>query len=85
MTTWATQRLDALTNPNTPLPPVIQTLRLGGLYSWSPGLVTKTWSRSTELLNVHRRAILTPFGADRTKHDARGLCQSNEVNVGWRR
>ncbi len=51
MSTWATQRLDALTDQKTKLPPVITTLQLGGLDSWSPGHVKKTWTPTPDLLN----------------------------------
>jgi hypothetical protein len=36
MTTWATQRLDALVGGESGLPPVVETLRLGTLDSWQP-------------------------------------------------
>jgi len=34
------------------LPPVIQTLQLGSLDEWTPGLVRKTWVPTADLLNV---------------------------------
>ena len=52
METWATQRLDALVAGTAQLPPVIQTLQLGSLDEWTPGLVRKTWVPTADLLNV---------------------------------
>jgi uncharacterized protein (TIGR00369 family) len=49
--TWATDRLDALKDKATALPPVIETLGLGGLDEWEPGLVRKTWEARPHLLN----------------------------------
>ena len=40
--TWATERLDEIVNgPVTSLPPVIQTLRLGGLDEWGIGWIRR--------------------------------------------
>lgn len=50
--TWASKRLDSLLLPEAILPPVIQTLRLGGLSEWRPGWIKKHWQPSPELLNV---------------------------------
>jgi uncharacterized protein (TIGR00369 family) len=51
--TWATQRLDELVGGQpTVLPPVIQTLRLGGLDAWGPGWIKKRWQPHPDLLNV---------------------------------
>lgn len=33
------------------LPPVVETLKLGGLDDWGPGWARKTWQPSPELLN----------------------------------
>jgi len=49
--TWATDRLDAIKGGDTPLPPVVQTLKLGGLDDWGEGWVRKTWTPAPELLN----------------------------------
>ena len=49
--TWATDRLEAVKAGAT-LPPVIETMRLGGLDAWGEGWVRKSWSPSPELLNV---------------------------------
>lgn len=52
MTTWATDRLDALiSSTETQLPPVIQTLGLGSLESWEPGFARKQWTSQPHLLN----------------------------------
>jgi uncharacterized protein (TIGR00369 family) len=50
--TWATDRLDQLVSGDVILPPVVQTLKLGGLDAWGPGWARKTWQPSPELLNV---------------------------------
>ena len=50
--TWATQRLDELVGGQATLPPVIQTLRLGGLDEWGVGWVKKRWQPHPDLLNV---------------------------------
>jgi len=51
--TWATQRLDELVNGQAAtLPPVIQTLRLGGLDEWGVGWIRKRWQPHPDLLNV---------------------------------
>ncbi len=51
--TWATERLDEIVNgPVTILPPVIQTLRLGGLDEWGIGWIKKRWQPPPDLLNV---------------------------------
>jgi len=49
--TWATDRLDQIKGGDAPLPPVVQTLQLGGLDDWGEGWVRKTWSPAPELLN----------------------------------
>jgi hypothetical protein len=49
--TWATDRLDQIKGDDTPLPPVVQTLRLGGLDDWGEGWARKTWTPAPELLN----------------------------------
>lgn len=51
MATWATDRLDALTEPDAKFPPVIETLELGGIDCWEPGLVKKRWDAKAHLLN----------------------------------
>jgi uncharacterized protein (TIGR00369 family) len=51
--TWATQRLDEIVNGQASiLPPVIQTLRLGGLDEWGVGWIKKLWQPHPDLLNV---------------------------------
>ena len=50
--TWATERLDALVAGAAEPPPVVQTLRLGLLDMWQPGLVRKTWRASPEILQA---------------------------------
>ena len=52
MATWATQRLDDLIAAKAKLPPVVETLRLGTLDSWSNGLVKKRWNPDADLLNA---------------------------------
>lgn len=49
--TWAQARLDAIAGKSVTLPPVIETLKLGGLDRWSAGLVDKIWHPAPELLN----------------------------------
>ena len=49
--TWATDRLDQIKGGDTVLPPVVQTLKLGGLDDWGEGWVRKTWTPAPELLN----------------------------------
>ncbi|MBO9710779.1 MAG: PaaI family thioesterase [Caulobacter sp.] len=49
--TWAADRLDQIKGGQTALPPVVQTLRLGGLDDWGQGWVRKTWTPEPELLN----------------------------------
>lgn len=49
--TWATDRLDQIKGGDVVLPPVVQTLRLGGLENWGEGWVRKTWTPTPELLN----------------------------------
>jgi len=49
--TWATDRLDQVKRGDAMLPPVVQTLRLGGLDDWGEGWVRKTWTPAPELLN----------------------------------
>lgn len=48
--TWATDRLEALKS-GAILPPVVQTLGMGGLEDWGEGWVRKTWMPRPELLN----------------------------------
>jgi hypothetical protein len=50
--TWATDRLDQIKGGDVVLPPVVQTLQLGGLDDWGEGWVRKTWTPASELLNV---------------------------------
>jgi uncharacterized protein (TIGR00369 family) len=50
MSTWATQRLDALIGGATP-PPVVAKLDLGTLDAWGPGWARKAWVAKPELLN----------------------------------
>jgi len=50
--TWATKRLDELVSGQTILPPVIQTLRLGGLGEWGVGWIKKRWHPDADVLNV---------------------------------
>lgn len=50
--TWATDRLDALVAGAAEPPPVVQTLRLGLLDMWLPGLVRKTWRACPEILHA---------------------------------
>ncbi|MEY2883153.1 MAG: hypothetical protein RL490_877 [Pseudomonadota bacterium] len=50
--TWAHARLDASAGKAVPLPPVIETLKLGGLDRWCAGQVDKIWYPAPELLNV---------------------------------
>lgn len=52
LATWATQRLDDLIAGTAIPPPVIQTLQLGTLESWAPGLVKKRWNPGPDLLNA---------------------------------
>lgn len=49
--TWATDRLDQIKGGDVVLPPVVQTLRLGGLDDWGQGWARKTWTPAPELLN----------------------------------
>lgn len=48
---WGADRLDLIKAGDAILPPVIQTMRLGGLEDWGEGWVRKTWAPSPELLN----------------------------------
>lgn len=50
--TWATDRLDQIKGGDVVLPPVVQTLQLGGLDDWGEGWARKTWTSAPELLNV---------------------------------
>jgi uncharacterized protein (TIGR00369 family) len=50
--TWATERLDILKDRSAVLPPVVQTLQLGGLDAWGPGWIRKRWTASPQLLNA---------------------------------
>jgi uncharacterized protein (TIGR00369 family) len=52
LSTWATDRLDALLDKEAEFPPVIRTLELGGLDSWEAGLVRKTWTAQPHLLSA---------------------------------
>lgn len=49
--TWATDRLDALTNGRADLPEVVKTLKLGTLDEWGQGWIKKRWEASPDLLN----------------------------------
>ncbi|KRA56794.1 thioesterase [Caulobacter sp. Root655] len=49
--TWATDRLDQIKGGDTPFPPVVQTLQLGGLDDWGEGWARKTWTPAPALLN----------------------------------
>ena len=51
MGSWATDRLNALVEGGAGLPPVVDTLRLGTLDMWEPGLVRKSWVSVPEVLN----------------------------------
>ena len=51
MSTWATQRLDALIT-GAALPAVVKKLELGTLDSWGEGWVRKHWSAKPDLMNV---------------------------------
>lgn len=48
---WGTERLEALKAGAADLPPVVRTLRLGGLDDWGEGWVRKTWSPAPGLEN----------------------------------
>jgi uncharacterized protein (TIGR00369 family) len=50
--TWATDRLDLIKSGDAVLPPVVQTMQLGGLEDWGEGWVRKTWTPEPQLLNV---------------------------------
>lgn len=50
MTTWATERLDALKGGAIP-PPIVTKLELGTLDAWGEGWVTKSWIAKPDLLN----------------------------------
>jgi uncharacterized protein (TIGR00369 family) len=50
MSTWATQRLDALIG-GAPAPKIVQKLELGTLDAWGEGWVTKRWTSRPELMN----------------------------------
>jgi len=50
--TWATDRLDELLAGTAELPPVVQTLRLGVLDMWQPGIVRKVWRACPEILHA---------------------------------
>jgi uncharacterized protein (TIGR00369 family) len=51
MTTWATNRLDALIAGATP-PTVVTKLELGTLDAWGEGWVRKRWVAKPDLMNV---------------------------------
>jgi len=50
MTTWATQRLDALIAGAEP-PPIVRTMRLGTLDAWGDGWAKKRFEPDADLLN----------------------------------
>jgi len=50
--TWATRRLDEIVSGQAVLPPVVQTLGLGGLEEWGVGWIKKRWQPHPDLLNV---------------------------------
>jgi uncharacterized protein (TIGR00369 family) len=50
MSTWATQRLDALVAGATP-PPVVTHMELGTLDAWGEGWARKKWVAKPELMN----------------------------------
>lgn len=50
--TWATDRLNALVHGVEEAPPVVETLRLGLLDSWSEGHASKRWEPDPGLLNA---------------------------------
>jgi uncharacterized protein (TIGR00369 family) len=50
MSTWATQRLDALIG-GAAAPKIVQKLELGTLDAWGEGWVTKRWTAKADLLN----------------------------------
>ncbi len=50
--TWATRRLDEIASGQAVLPPVVQTLGLGGLDEWGVGWIKKRWQPNPDLLNV---------------------------------
>jgi uncharacterized protein (TIGR00369 family) len=50
--TWARARLDELKAGGARLPPVVETLRLGGLDDWGEGWVRKRWSPAPELMTA---------------------------------
>jgi uncharacterized protein (TIGR00369 family) len=52
VSTWATDRLNALAKGKAELPPVVDTLCLGALDHWEPGLVRKSWESRPHLLNA---------------------------------
>ncbi len=49
--TWATDRLDALTNGRADPPEVVKTLKLGTLDEWGEGWIKKRWEPYPDLLN----------------------------------
>ncbi|MBU1378978.1 MAG: PaaI family thioesterase [Alphaproteobacteria bacterium] len=49
--TWATERLDAIKQPDATAPPVVVALGLGLIDDWGPGWVRKTWTPDARLLN----------------------------------
>ncbi|HWW25833.1 MAG TPA: PaaI family thioesterase [Caulobacter sp.] len=49
--TWATDRLDQIKGGDVVFPPVVQTLKLGGLDDWGEGWARKTWTPTPDLLN----------------------------------
>lgn len=50
--TWATERLNLLTSPDAPIPPVVSTLRLGTLSTWGPGWIQKRWTPDAALASA---------------------------------
>lgn len=47
--TWASDRLNNVKAGTAILPPIVETLRMGGLDDWGEGWVRKTWAPSPEL------------------------------------
>jgi uncharacterized protein (TIGR00369 family) len=51
LSTWATDRLDALI-AGASLPPVVNKLELGALDAWGEGWVRKRWTAKADLMNI---------------------------------
>jgi len=49
---WARTRLDELKAGGASLPPVVETLRMGGLDDWGEGWVRKSWSPTPALMTA---------------------------------